>query len=355
MSEAALLSVRDLKVHFPVRIGGLFGKTVPVKAVDGVSFDLRPGETLGVVGESGCGKSTLGRAILQLIPPTDGTVLWLGERIEGLSQAEMRAKRENMQIIFQDPLASLNPRMTIGDIIAEPLRTFQPNLSRNEARARVEGMLAKVGLSPHMINRYPHEFSGGQCQRIGVARAMILRPRLIVCDEPVSALDVSIQAQIINLLMELQREFGLSLIFISHNLAVVRHISHRILVLYLGRVMELADRDQLYRNPRHPYTQALVSAVPVPDPDLERQKERIVLSGDLPSPLAPPSGCVFRTRCPYATSLCAEDSPPLDLIEPGHQAACHWWREIAAGEKEMTGPLGAIRVAADGIHPVPRP
>jgi oligopeptide transport system ATP-binding protein len=349
------LSVRDLKVHFPVRIGGLFGKTVPVKAVDGVSFDLKPGETLGVVGESGCGKSTLGRAILQLIPPTDGAVLWLGERIEGLSQAEMRAKREDMQIIFQDPLASLNPRMTIGDIISEPLRTFQPKLSRDEVRERVEGMLAKVGLSPHMINRYPHEFSGGQCQRVGVARAMILKPRLIVCDEPVSALDVSIQAQIINLLMELQREFGLTLIFISHNLAVVRHISHRILVLYLGRVMELADRDQLYRNPRHPYTQALVSAVPVPDPDLERQKERIVLSGDLPSPLAPPSGCVFRTRCPYGTSICAEDIPPLDRVEPGHQAACHWWREIAAGQKEMTGPLGAVTVTADGIHPVPRP
>jgi oligopeptide transport system ATP-binding protein len=353
MSGAALLSVRDLKVHFPVRVGGLFGKIIPVKAVDGVSFDLRPGETLGVVGESGCGKSTLGRAILQLIPTTDGAVVWLGERIDSLSRHDMRAKREDMQIIFQDPLASLDPRMTIGDVIAEPLRTFQPKLSRKEVRARVEDMLAKVGLSPHMINRYPHEFSGGQCQRVGVARAMILRPRLIVCDEPVSALDVSIQAQIVNLLMDLQREFHLSLIFISHNLSVVRHISHRILVLYLGRVMELADRDQLYRNPRHPYTQALVSAVPIPDPDLERQKERLVLTGDLPSPLAPPSGCVFRTRCPYATSICAEDVPPLDLIEPGHQAACHWWREIAAGEKERTGPLGEVTVAADGIHPAP--
>jgi oligopeptide transport system ATP-binding protein len=353
MSGAALLSVRDLKVHFPVRVGGLFGKIIPVKAVDGVSFDLRPGETLGVVGESGCGKSTLGRAILQLIPTTDGAVVWLGERIDSLSRHDMRAKREDMQIIFQDPLASLDPRMTIGDVIAEPLRTFQPKLSRKEVRARVEDMLAKVGLSPHMINRYPHEFSGGQCQRVGVARAMILRPRLIVCDEPVSALDVSIQAQIVNLLMDLQREFHLSLIFISHNLSVVRHISHRILVLYLGRVMELADRDQLYRNPRHPYTQALVSAVPIPDPDLERQKERLVLTGDLPSPLAPPSGCVFRTRCPYATSICAEDVPPLDLIEPGHQAACHWWREIAAGEKGRTGPLGEVTVAADGIHPAP--
>ena len=252
MSDAALLSVRDLKVHFPVRVGGLFGRVVPVKAVDGVSFDLKPGETLGVVGESGCGKSTLGRAILQLIPPTGGTVLWLGERIEGLSQSQMRAKREDMQIIFQDPLASLDPRMTIGDIIAEPLRTFQPKLGRKEVRARIEDMLAKVGLSPHMINRYPHEFSGGQCQRIGVARAMILKPRLIVCDEPVSALDVSIQAQIVNLLDDLQDEFGLTYLFVAHDLSVVRHISHRILVLYLGRVMELADRDQLYRNPRHP-------------------------------------------------------------------------------------------------------
>ena len=353
MSEAALLSVRDLKVHFPVRIGGLFGKMVPVKAVDGVSFDLHPGETLGVVGESGCGKSTLCRAILRLIPPSDGAVIWLGERLDSLSHGAMRAKREDMQIIFQDPLASLDPRMTIGDVIAEPLRTFQPKLSRKEVRARVEDMLAKVGLSPHMINRYPHEFSGGQCQRVGVARAMILRPRLIVCDEPVSALDVSIQAQIVNLLMDLQREFHLSLIFISHNLSVVRHISHRILVLYLGRVMELADRDQLYRNPRHPYTQALVSAVPIPDPDLERQKERLVLTGDLPSPLAPPSGCVFRTRCPYATAICAEDIPPLDLIEPGHQAACHWWRAIAAGEKERTGPFGEVKVAVDGTHPAP--
>ncbi len=349
MSEAALLSVRDLKVHFPVRLGGLFGETLPVKAVDGVSFDLKPGETLGVVGESGCGKSTLGRAILQLIPPTDGAVLWIGERIDRLSRSEMRAKRADMQIIFQDPLASLDPRMTIGDIIAEPLRIFQPQLGRKEVRARVEDMLEKVGLLPHMINRYPHEFSGGQCQRIGIARAMILRPRLIVCDEPVSALDVSIQGQIVNLLMELQREFGMSLIFISHNLSVVRHISHRILVLYLGRVMELADRDQLYRNPRHPYTQALISAVPIPDPDLERQKERIVLPGDLPSPLAPPSGCVFRTRCPYATSICAEDVPQLESVEAGHEVVCHHWRAIAAGEQPMSGPLGDSAAAEDKL------
>jgi oligopeptide transport system ATP-binding protein len=229
--------------------------------------------------------------------------------------------------VFQDPLASLDPRMTVGDIIAEPLLTHEPQLGTNEVKARVADMLAKTGLSPQMINRYPHEFSGGQCQRIGIARAMILRPRLIVCDEPVSALDVSIRAQIVNLLMRLQREFGLSPLFISHDLSVVRHISHRILVLYLGRMMELADRDALYRAPRHPYTKALISAVPIPDPKLERQKRRIVLAGDLPSPLAPPSGCVFRTRCPLALELCAREVPPIERIAPGHEVACHRWRE----------------------------
>ena len=329
----ALLSVRDLKVHFPLRVGGLFGRTVPIKAVDGVSFDLEPGETLGIVGESGCGKSTLGRAILQLIRPTAGEVLWLGERIDGISPQAMRPKREEMQIIFQDPLASLDPRMTIGDIIGEPLRTFRPGLAKAQIRAEVEEMLAKVGLLPQMINRYPHEFSGGQCQRIGIARAMVLKPKLIICDEPVSALDVSIQAQIVNLLAELQREFGLALIFISHNLSVVRHISHRILVLYLGKVMEVADRDELYRRPRHPYTQALVSAVPIPDPDRERQKPRVVLTGDLPSPLSPPTGCVFRTRCPHASRLCAEAVPETDRPAGSHEVVCHHWREIAADQR----------------------
>jgi oligopeptide transport system ATP-binding protein len=323
MSDAALLSVRDLKVHFPVRIGGLFGKTIPVKAVDGVSFDLKPGETLGVVGESGCGKSTLGRAILQLIPPTDGAVLWLGERIEGLSQSEMRAKREDMQIIFQDPLASLNPRMTIGDIISEPLRTFQPKLARGEMRARVEGMLAKVGLSPHMINRYPHEFSGGQCQRVGVARAMILKPRLIVCDEPVSALDVSIQAQIINLLEDLQKRLGLTYLFIAHDLSVVRHISDRVAVMYLGKIVEVTDRTALYEAPRHPYTRALLSAVPIPDPAVEETRERTVLRGEVPSPLNPPSGCVFHPRCPIAVGRCSAEVPALREIRRTHWGACH--------------------------------
>jgi oligopeptide transport system ATP-binding protein len=327
--SAALLEVENLRVHFPIAVGRLLRRRhLPLKALDGVSFALAPGETLGVVGESGCGKSTLGRAILRLIEPTAGRVVWLGEDLARLSGEALRRHRRALQIVFQDPLAALDPRMTIGDIIAEPLVTHEPGLGRADIRARVKDMMAKTGLLPQMINRYPHEFSGGQCQRVGLARAMILRPRLIVCDEPVSALDVSIQAQIINLLMRLQREFGLALLFISHDLAVVRHISHRILVLYLGRMMELADRDSLYRAPRHPYTKALISAVPIPDPRLERQKQRIVLTGDLPSPLDPPSGCVFRTRCPLAIERCAVEVPAIEEIGPGHQVACHRWREV---------------------------
>lgn len=321
------LQVRDLRVHFPVRTGGvLVGQYKPLKAVDGVSFDLKPGETLGVVGESGCGKSTLGRAVLQLIGATDGAVSWLGTDLTSLTKKELIAAREDMQIVFQDPLASLDPRMTAGDIIAEPLRNYRPTLNRAERRKMVEGMMERVGLLPRMINRYPHEFSGGQCQRIGIARAMILRPKLVVCDEPVSALDVSIQAQVVNLLMDLQRDFGLALLFISHDLAIVRHISHRVLVLYLGKVMELAEKSSLYANPSHPYTQALLSAVPIPDPSKERNKDRILLTGDLPSPLNPPSGCVFRTRCPKATDLCAETMPKLESVADGHQVSCHHWR-----------------------------
>jgi oligopeptide transport system ATP-binding protein len=327
--SGALLTVEDLAVHFPIPVGGLLRRRwLPLKAVDRVSFALAAGETLGIVGESGCGKSTLGRAILRLIEPSGGRVIWLGEDLAGLGAEALRRHRRAMQIVFQDPLASLNPRMTIGDIVAEPLITHEPGLGRAEVKARVQDMMAKTGLSPQMINRYPHEFSGGQCQRIGVARAMILRPRLIVCDEPVSALDVSIQAQIINLLMRLQREFGLALLFISHDLSVVRHISHRIIVLYLGRMMELASREQLYSRPRHPYTKALISAVPIPDPKLERQKHRIVLTGDLPSPLDPPSGCVFRTRCPLAIERCAAEVPEVEEAGPGHQVACHRWREV---------------------------
>jgi oligopeptide transport system ATP-binding protein len=324
-----LLSVADLKVHFPVRTGGvLFGTYTPLKAVDGISFDLKAGETLGVVGESGCGKSTLGRAILQLLPSTAGTVTWLGRPL-----ATVENFRRDMQVVFQDPLASLDPRMTAGDIIAEPLRNFHPELNATDRTARVRDMMAKVGLLPEMINRYPHEFSGGQCQRIGIARAMILKPKLVVCDEPVSALDVSIRAQVVNLLMSLQRELGLALIFISHDLAVVRHISHRIMVLYLGRVMEMADRDALYAAPRHPYTQALIAAVPIPDPERERAKPPVILAGDPPSPLNPPSGCVFRTRCPHATALCAEQIPTLEVAVEGQKVACHYWRDIAAKTK----------------------
>ena len=320
-----ILSVRGLKVYFPIASGKFFVPPTPLKAVDDVSFDLYQGETLGVVGESGCGKSTLGRGVLQLIEPTAGEVIWLGDHLESLSHKEMILRRKELQIIFQDPLASLNPRMTIGDIIAEPLTVHFPELKKGERKKKVSEMMSQVGLLPQMINRYPHEFSGGQCQRIGVARAMILKPKMIVCDEPVSALDVSIQAQIVNLIQELQHSFGLSLIFISHDLSIVRHISHRIMVLYLGNVMEIADKDNLYENPKHPYTQALISAVPVPDPDLEKGKERVVLEGDLPSPLAPPSGCVFRTRCPIAGSICSKTKPPLVQASPTHQVACHFW------------------------------
>ena len=329
--DAPVLDVRDIQVHFRVRQkGGLRKRLATLKAVDGVSFSLKPGETLGVVGESGCGKSTLARAVLQLIPPTSGEVVWLGQPIQGLPPERMQPLRREMQMVFQDPLAALNPRMTVGEIIGEPFDTYHPELPQSEVKARVKEMMAKVGLSPQMVNRYPHEFSGGQCQRIGIARAMVLRPKLIVCDEPVSALDVSIQAQIVNLLTRLQREFGLSLIFISHDLSVVRHISHRILVLYLGKMMELADRDELYANPRHPYTQALIAAVPIPDPEKEQAKQRIILTGDLPSPFDPPSGCVFRTRCPMATAICADAVPAVEAVGPAHQVACHHWRETVA-------------------------
>jgi len=327
VSAGPILEVEDLRVHFRIG-GGMFGRGDRIlKAVDGVSFRLGAGETLGLVGESGCGKSTLGRAVLRLLPLAKGRVLWLGQDLGALDTEALRRQRRSMQIVFQDPLAALNPRMTAGEIIAEPLRTFEPEQGAAATRERVKAMMGKVGLLPQQINRYPHEFSGGQCQRVGFARAMVTRPKLIVCDEPVSALDVSIQAQIVNLLMELQAEYGLALIFISHNLAIVRHVSHRIMVLYLGRVAELATREQLYRNPRHPYTQALISAVPLPDPDLERSRRRLVLKGDLPSPLDPPSGCAFRTRCPKATAICARETPPLLPIAAGHEVACHHWNE----------------------------
>jgi oligopeptide transport system ATP-binding protein len=325
VSTEPLLSVKDLKVHFSVG-GSLFAGPKPLKAVDGVSFDVFPGETLGIVGESGSGKSTIGRAVLQLIKPTAGRVAWLGTDIAGRSRAQMKPYRREMQIVFQDPLASLNPRMTAGDIIAEPLDTFEPNLPAEERKKRVQQIMDQVGLLPQMVNRYPHEFSGGQNQRIGIARAMIMKPKLIVADEPVSSLDVSIRAQIINLLADLQKATGVALMFISHDLAVVRHVSHRVLVLYLGKLMELADAKELLTKPRHPYTQALLSAAPIPDPAVERAKKRILLEGDLPSPLSPPSGCVFRTRCPIAQAKCAKEVPALETRGGAndHVVACHF-------------------------------
>ncbi|MFL6630371.1 MAG: oligopeptide/dipeptide ABC transporter ATP-binding protein [Vitreoscilla sp.] len=326
MPDAAtpLLSVRDLQVHFKVRDRKAWPWTPPgvLKAVDGVSFDLRAGETLGIVGESGCGKSTLARACLNLIPATGGEVAWQGKLLRPDDPAAWLAARRDIQIIFQDPLASLNPRMTVARIIGEPLRIHRPELSDAQVHAKVQAVMAEVGLTPQQINRYPHEFSGGQCQRIGIARALILEPRLIICDEPVSALDVSIRAQIVNLLQELQRRKGLALIFIAHDLAVVKHISDRVLVLYLGKVMEVAQGDALYAQPGHPYTEALLSAVPVPDPRVERGKVLQLLSGDMPSPLAPPSGCVFRTRCPKAIPRCADDVPALRALDDATSAAC---------------------------------
>lgn len=321
MSEI-LLDVQDITTEFWVSGNGFFQPKRSLRAVDDVSFSLREGETLGVVGESGCGKSTLGRSLLRLIEPTAGKVVWQGTDIAGLSPEEMRQKRRDMQMIFQDPIASLDPRMTIGDIIAEPLTVFEAGLSKAERRGRVLDVMDTVGLSGDMLNRYPHEFSGGQAQRIGIARAIITRPKLVVCDEPVSALDVSIQAQIINLLQELKRKFGLTMIFISHDLSIMRLISDRIMVLYLGRVVELADKADLFADPKHPYTRALLSAAPVPDPKTARARQRIVLRGDPPSPLNPPSGCAFRTRCPRAEPRCATREQELTPISEGHEIAC---------------------------------
>jgi oligopeptide transport system ATP-binding protein len=324
-----VLRVQDLAVHYEVQGGGLLRpQTLQLRAVDGVSFELYRGETLGVVGESGCGKSTLARALLGLIRPRRGRVLWLGEDLASLEEGELRKKRKELQIIFQDPLASLNPRMTVGDIIAEPLWTFYPKIARVQVEERVRGMMKMVGLLPNQINRYPHEFSGGQCQRIGIARALVLNPRLIICDEPVSALDVSIQAQIINLLRDLQKKLSLSLIFIAHDLAVVRHISDRVLVMYLGRAMEVATAEHLYHRPRHPYTSALVKSVPVPDPSISLVHRDTGLRGDMPSPLDPPPGCVFHTRCPYAVKRCQLEVPPLRRLPEGDWVACHLAEEL---------------------------
>ena len=317
-----LISIRDLTVHFPLAGGSLFRRSRQVvKAVDGVTLDISPGETLGLVGESGCGKSTLGRAILRLTEPTGGQILFRGNDLAQLSESTMREQRRHLQIIFQDPYASLNPRMTISQIIGEPLATFQ--LAKGRAKEeRVQELMEMVGLSARFRNRYPHEFSGGQRQRIGIARALAVDPEFIVADEPISALDVSIQAQIMNLLDRLRRQKNLTYLFISHDLRAIQHVSDRVAVMYLGKIVELADGKAVYKNPLMPYTKALISAVPVPDPKAEAKRRRIVLEGDVPSPINPPRGCRFHTRCSYAIDVCREFEPQLVQIKPNHFAAC---------------------------------
>ena len=326
MNHETIMQVENLKVHFDVSSEGdmPWTKRKKLQAVNGVSFELKSGETLGIVGESGCGKSTLARAIISMVPSETGRVLWFGKDLLALQKTEMRKHRKEIQMIFQDPLASLNPRMTIGEIIAEPLKTHYPKTSKADIKARVEDVMNKVGLLENLINRYPHEFSGGQCQRIGIARALILKPKLIICDEPVSALDVSIQAQVINLLMDLQKEMDLTLIFIAHDLSIVKHISTKIMVLYMGNMVELAKSEDIYNHPRHPYTQALISAVPIPDPKIEKNKNLILIEGDLPSPINPPSGCVFRTRCKKAQDICSQEKPELKEAASSHEVACHF-------------------------------
>ncbi|MDQ7033599.1 MAG: dipeptide ABC transporter ATP-binding protein [Anaerolineae bacterium] len=320
-----ILSVRNLKKHFPINAGFIIQRQVgAVKAVDGISFDVLRGETLGLVGESGCGKSTTGRTVLQLYKPTDGSVQFEGRELTTMNNHDMRDMRRDMQIIFQDPFASLNPRMTVGSIVSEPLTIHKLYPNKNERQEYVESLLERVGLNPYFINRYPHEFSGGQRQRIGIARALALQPSFIVADEPISALDVSIQAQVVNLMEELQEEFGLTYLFIAHDLSMVRHICDRVAVMYLGKIVELGTTAEVYDNPLHPYTQALLSAVPEPDPSIESERRRIIIRGDLPNPSNPPHGCNFNTRCPVAFELCYhEPDPPLIEVSPGHWVACH--------------------------------
>jgi oligopeptide/dipeptide ABC transporter ATP-binding protein len=322
MSEV-LLEVENLVKHFPVGGGVLSRQSGVVRAIDGVSFTLRRGETLGLVGESGCGKTTTGRCILQLERPTSGRILFEGVDLAAISAAELRAVRRRVQVIFQDPYSSLNPRMTVGQILAEPLQVHGIVRERAARQARVEELLVQVGLAPQHARRYPHQLSGGQRQRVGIARALAMEPALIICDEPVSALDVSIQAQIINLLEDLQRRLGLTYLFIAHDLSVVRHISDRVAVMYLGKIVEITDRTALYEDPRHPYTRALLSAVPIPDPAVEETRERTVLRGEVPSPLNPPPGCVFHPRCPIAVARCSAEVPALREIRPTHWGACH--------------------------------
>lgn len=327
---SALLTVERLSVHYTLPGDGLFRRRpLTLKAVDDVSFELGAGETLGVVGETGCGKSSLGKAVLQLVRPAAGRVLWEGRDLCTLPAADLKRCRKDLQIIFQDPLSSLNPRMTIGEIVAEPLEVHCPELGPDDRTRRVDEMLERVGLRPDMRNRYPNEFSGGQCQRISIARAMIAKPKIIVCDEPVSSLDVSIQAQICNLLRDLQRDTGIALLFISHDLSIVRYMSQRVLVMYLGRAMEYGRREDFFAAPRHPYSQALLSAVPRPDPDVAASARPLVLEGELPSPLDPPSGCVFRTRCPLVVPVCITRAPLLEDAGAGRLVACHRWRDAS--------------------------
>jgi len=321
--QKTLLQVKNLKKYFPVSRQFFSNQRRYIKAVDDVSFDVREGETLGLVGETGCGKTTVARTILQLYRPTSGQVLFDGVDLASLQENDLRKMRSRMQMIFQDPYASLNPRMTVGAIIAAPL-DVHTKLGQKEKQERVQELLDLVGLNPDFVNRYPHEFSGGQRQRIGIARALALNPDLVICDEPISSLDVSIQAQVVNLLEELQNRLGLTYIFVAHDLSMVRHISNRMVVMYLGKVMELADRNEIYLQPRHPYTRALMSAVPIPDPDKDRNRKRIILKGDIPSPLNPPQGCNFNTRCPMAAEKCFQEDPEYREISPEHWVACHF-------------------------------
>lgn len=322
VEKEVLVRVENLKKYFPIMQGVIRRKVGDIKAVDGVSFDIYKGETLGLVGESGCGKSTTGRVILQLYPVTEGKVFFENQDITRISGESLRRIRPKMQMIFQDPHASLNPRMTVGSIVSEPLDEHSV-VRGKEKRVRVEELLSLVGLNPAYANRYPHEFSGGQRQRIGIARALALNPEFIVCDEPIAALDVSIQAQVVNLLEDLQAELGLTYLFISHDLSMIRHISQRVAVMYLGRVMELASQKELYHDPLHPYTKALLSAVPTPNPALEEKRERIILQGDVPSPADPPPGCPFNTRCPIAEERCSQEIPEWRQLKPEHWVACH--------------------------------